>query len=122
VKTFAEALVASERYEKLLDVKRKAGLASAAARRAKYGEGLVAHLRSIASSGGRARVATMSEEHRRRLASDGGKAGWEKLSPEQALAKRRRAWAAALSSLTPEQRSANGKRAMEKRWRKSDAA
>ena len=101
----------------MIDARVRAGTASAAARLLKYGrEGLIAHLRRIAPSGGTARVATMSPEHKHKLAVAGGKAGWKKLSLFQAVAKRMYGAGTAKRTITHEQRVANGRLGAARRW------
>lgn len=105
------------RRDQIIESRRRAGLASAAARIAKYGRGgVVDHLRGIARSGGKARYATLSESERRELSVRGGRISWAKLTPEQARLKRHLAGEASKRVLTHEQRVINGKRGAEKRW------
>jgi len=108
------------RAERLRDARSRAGKASAAARRAKYGEnGVAAHMRSIARSGGIERQKTITQAERLRGLSAGGRASWAKLTPEQAREKRRRAGEAAKLVISHEQRVENGKKGAAKRWPRS---
>ena len=101
----------------LIEKRRMAGKASAAARLLKYGrEGLADHLRRIAPAGGAARQATMSPEHRHKLAVAGAKAGWAKLSLFKATAKRMYAAGIAKRTIPHDQRVANGRKGAAKRW------
>lgn len=115
----AVIFAARERVSRRSEERRRRGIMSAEARVAKHGrEALVAHMRSIAVSGGKARYAMLSPEERRERAAAGGRASWAKLTPEQRAQKRAMIARGARNSLTHEQRVANGKRGMAIRWAK----
>lgn len=67
---------------------------------------LAEHLRSIAAKGGKARMASMTDEQRSRWAQKGGFAGGE----------------ARKDALTPERRSEIARKAAKKRWAKKKFA
>lgn len=123
-RSFADVLARAERYEahrsRVREARRRAGLVSAAVRRAKLGENFTPHMRALARVGGRIRYATMSREELREIRSIGGKASWARLTPEQAAERRRNGAEAVNSAMTPEQRSARGRKGALERWRRRE--